>query len=131
MTDDVRALLTVDAKQIVERHLAVGRRKPVSYLPIETIETLIGLTIQGYVSLIEKSGNKAVVLGAGDCCINSGAVYAYSCKELNDILSRNQAVLTDHQWPTTPADFIARMAAAWLDGDNPVIPVIRQAFGDE
>jgi hypothetical protein len=131
MTEDLRALLTGYAKQIVERHLAVGRRKPVSYLPIETIETVIGLTIQGYVSLIGSSGNKAVVLGAGDCCINSGAVYAYSCKELNDILSRNQAILTDHQWPTTPAEFIARMAAAWLDGDNPVMPVIRQAFGDE
>jgi hypothetical protein len=101
MTDDVIPSITGDAKQIVERHLAVGRRKPVSYLPIETIETVIGLTIRGYVSLIENSGNKAVVLGAGDCCINAGAVYAYSCKELNDILSRNHAVLADHQWPTT------------------------------
>jgi hypothetical protein len=131
MTDDVRALLTGDAKHIVERHLPAGRRKPVSYLPIETIETVLGLTIQGYVSLIENSGNKAVVLGTGDCCINSGAVYAYSCKELNDILGRNHTVLADHQWPTTSADFIARMAAEWLEWDNPVMPVIRQAFGDE
>jgi len=131
MIEDVRARLTGDAKQIVERHLAVGPRKSVSYLPVETIETVIGLPVQEYASLIERSGHEAIILGAGDCCIKSGAVYAYSCKDFNDILSRNQVVLMDHQWPTTPADFIARMAATWLGGDHPVMSVIRQAFGEE
>ena len=131
MTNDVKALLTEDGKRILDKHLAVGRDKPVSYLPIKTIETVIGITIQVYASLIEKSGNKAAIFGPGDCSINSGAVYAYSCKYLTALLKKNEGVLMDHGWPVTAADFIRRMATEWLDEETPIMPVIRRAFGDE
>jgi hypothetical protein len=66
MTEDVNDSLVADARRILDEHLAVGRAKPVSYLPIKTIEDVIGITIQVYASLIEKSGNKAAIFAASE-----------------------------------------------------------------
>jgi len=64
MTYDVRASITGDARRILNDHLKVGREKPVSYLPIRTVESVIGLTIPIYASLVERSGNNVAVFTA-------------------------------------------------------------------
>jgi hypothetical protein len=131
MIDHVRASLTEDARQILHMHLAVGPKTPVSYLPIKTIENVIGIPIHVYTSLIKNSGNKVAIFGPGDCCIDSGAIYAYSYDDLDELLRHNRAVLVDNGWPTTPADFVERIAAEWLHEGHPIMPTIRRAFGDE
>jgi hypothetical protein len=131
MTDDVAVSLHGDAKQILLSHLDVGRKKPVSYLPIRTVEKVIGITVQEYRSMIETAGNQCSVFGAEDCCINSGAVYAYSHKDLSAILDNNRSILLNHKWPVAAEDFVRRMASEWLDEDSPIIPIIRKAFGEE
>ena len=70
--------LAQTAREMLERHLNVGPKKAVSYLPIRTIEKVIGISINEYVALIEDAGNRSAVFLAADCCINSGAIYAYS-----------------------------------------------------
>jgi hypothetical protein len=70
------------------------------------------------------------VFGAEDCCISSGAVYAFNCHYLSKILKDNQTILSEHGWPITPVDFIRRIAAEWVDEENPIMPVVRKAFGD-
>ena len=64
------------ADRLLESHLAVGPDKPVSYLPTRTIEEVIGMSVDRYVSLIEQMGNQYAVFGVNESCINSGAVYA-------------------------------------------------------
>jgi hypothetical protein len=130
MMEDIRASLGEDAKRLVDNHLRIGPEKPVSYLPIKTVEKVIGITIQDYMSLIERSGNEGIVFGAEDCCISSGAVYAFNCQYLSKILNDNQTILSEHDWPATPVDFIRRIAAEWIDEESPIMPVIRKAFGD-
>jgi hypothetical protein len=126
---DIRASLGEGAKRLVDDHLRIGPEKSVSYLPIKTVEDVIGITVQDYMSLIERSGNEGIAFGAEECCISSGAVYAFDCHHLSKILKDNQIILSEHGWPATPVDFIRRIAAEWVDEESPVMPVIRRAFG--
>jgi hypothetical protein len=118
------------AKRLLESHLTVGPDKPVSYLPIRTIEEVIGMSVDRYVSLIEQTGNQYAVFGVTDSCINSGAVYAYNRQGLAKILNENRDVLTQHGWPAAVDDFIRRIASEWLDPGNPITAVIRKSFGE-
>jgi hypothetical protein len=76
--ENIRASLGDDAKRLVDHHLRIGPEKSVSYLPIKTLEQVIGITVHDYMSLVERSGYKGIVFGVGDCCISSGAVYAFN-----------------------------------------------------
>ena len=127
---DIRASLSEDAKRLVDNHLSIGPEKSVSYLPIKTVEKVIGITVQDFMSLVERSGNEGIVFAAEDCCISSGAVYAFNRRYLSKILKDNQTILSEHGWPATPVDFIRRIAAEWVDEESPLMPVIRKAFGD-
>jgi len=62
--------------------------------------------------------------------MKSGAVYAYSYKDLDNVLKDNHAILSEHGWPDSPVDFVRRIAAEWLDEEHPIMPVIMKAFGD-
>ena len=122
--------LTKRAGKILASHLKVGPQKPVSYLPINTIENVIGITVPAYRSMIENSGNKCIVFKADQCCIKSGAVYAYSENDLRAVLNRNMEMLFNNGWPTDLDNFIRRIASEWLDEGNSLMPVIRAIFGD-
>jgi hypothetical protein len=122
--------LSAHVSEILESHLKVGPQKPVSYLPINTIENVIGIAIPVYVSMIESSGNKSIVFKSDECCIKSGAVYAYSERDLVDVLNINRERLSDHGWPADVDNFIRRIASEWLDEGSLLMPVVRAAFGD-
>jgi hypothetical protein len=130
MSKETTAFLAEDTRQLLDSHLKVGPDKPVSYLPIRTVERVIGITIPTYVSMIENDGNNYSVLYPERCCINSGAIYVYSYEDLELLLKANEPLLSVHGWPTTPVEFINRIAAEWLDEESPIMPVIRKAFGD-
>jgi hypothetical protein len=119
-----------DQRQRLEFHLGLGPQKAISYLPIKTVEKILGLSLLEYVSMVESAGDKAIVLGVDECCIDSGAVYAYSPNDLRVILKDAESLLLGHGWPASPVDFIRKLAAEWLDQDNPVLPIVRTAFGD-
>jgi hypothetical protein len=130
VTQKVAASVTEHARRILDSHLNVGREKPVSYLPIRTVEEVLGITVPGYRSMIAKLGNQSSVFSADECCIKSGAVYAYSYSDLGDFLQQNQVILYENGWPAIPADFIRRIASEWLDDENPILSVVRKAFGE-
>jgi hypothetical protein len=111
------------AKQILEEHLKVGPEKPVSYLPVRTIENVIGMSVDAYVALIDDTGNQSAVLPPGRCCINSGAVYAYSPDDLDHILQQNNGLLSEHGWPVERIAFIKKLATEWVDGPVLDLPV--------
>lgn len=111
-------------------HLKLGPDKAISYLPIKTIEKVIDISIQTYISMIETSGNRYLVFSPADCCIDSGAIYAYRFDVLEELLNNNRTVLGEHGWPTDPDSFIRRIASDWLDQEDPIMPIVRKAFGD-
>ena len=114
----------------LNEHLNVGCRKPISYLPVKTIEKVLGLTISDYRSKVEQLGNKSVVFSAKERCIESGAVYAYSDAALEAVLKAHADILNACHWPTSTDEFVRKIASEWLEEDAPVLPVIRAAFGD-
>ena len=122
--------LNEEAQAILERHINLGKGKAVSYLPINTIEKVLGVKIEDYKSLIERRGHECAVFFADSCCIRSGAVFAYCNDELDTILKNHCDVLLNNEWPVSPARFVQRIASEWLDDDNPILPIVKKAFGD-
>jgi 8-oxo-dGTP diphosphatase len=119
-----------DLGRIQSEHANVGPSKPLSYLPIGTIERLLGMTVADYVCLIEQQGSSCIVFSETETCIKSGAVYAYSRIDLARVLFRHRFLLAEHSWPEAPAEFVRKVAQEWLDEDNPLKRVIDAAFGD-
>jgi hypothetical protein len=130
VAENITASIDEHVKRILDSHLKVGKEKPVSYLPIKTVEDVIGITIQKYKSMIERLGSRGSVFSAEECCIKSGAVYAYSDVYLDQILKANKDVLSENGWPIVPDDFIRKIASEWLDDESPIMPVVKKAFGE-
>ena len=128
--ENVTYSLAEHAKRILDSHLNIEKEKSVSYLPIKTIEGVIGITISAYKFMIENRGNQAVVFSSDECCIKSGAVYAYNRVYLDAVLKENQDVLSRNGWPIVSEDFIKRIASEWLDDESPIMPVVKRAFGE-
>jgi hypothetical protein len=114
---------------LLESRLDVGPRTAVSFLPIDTIENELGLSVHAYVSMLEGAGHQAIVLGMEYCGIAPGAVYGYSEKDLAEILKNSEPLLREQGWPSTPADFIRKLAVERLEEEHALLPVIRRAFG--
>jgi len=123
-------MLSERRQEMVRDHIHVGPRKPLSYLPLNTIENLMGMTVQEYQSQISKAGNDCILLDESCRCISSGAVYAFSEKYLDEVLISNAELLSLLGWPLGSRDFIKKIVAEWVDEGHPIWPVIRQAFGD-
>ena len=130
MTKDDTTFPADESKRMLATHLKLGREKAVSYLPIKTVEKAIGVSIPTYIAMIEHSGNHHVIFSSADCCIDSGAVYAFHAGALEEILYNNRSILSENGWPIDSNNFIRKIASHWLDQDDPVMPVIKRAFGD-
>ncbi len=117
------------SETLLKSRMDVGALKPLSQLPIQTIENELGLSVDAYVSLLEAAGHRAIVLGVDDGVIAPGVVYAYSEIDLAEILKNSAPLLREQGWPTSPADFIRKLAAERLDHRHALLPVIRRAFG--
>ena len=130
MDGNVSPTMSEDAQRILHSHLKIGPEKAVSYLPIRTVERVIGITIEDYEIMIRNSGNQCSVFSAEECCISSGAIFAYSERDLDDVLKEYYILLSMHQWPTNSKGFIKKIASEWLEQGHDIMPVVRRAFGD-
>jgi hypothetical protein len=130
MSEDDRGIGPDEIRRILRSHLELGPTKSTSYLPIATIDNLIGMTVAEYLAAIEQTGNVGVAFGPSQCCIKSGAVYAFSSCDLRAVLEHNRASLVESHWPVAPMDFINKIASEWIDNDHPVMSIIKEAFGD-
>ena len=116
--------------RILAEHVQLGPRKPASYLPLNTVTKHLGMTAKSYVAEIQKHGGVAVVFSPEECPIASGAIFAYHARSVTDVLDQNCGLLRKRDWPTDAPTFIARVAGTWLDDDDPVLAIVRMAFGD-
>jgi hypothetical protein len=130
MPRDVTRFPDEVANRVLTDHIDIGPKKPVSYLPINTVENVIDIPVSEYKLMIEGSGNQCSIFDTDQCCIKSGAVYAYSREGLDVLLKTHQDALRKYNWPTDPDDFIRRIASEWLEDESPIMPIVRRAFGE-
>ena len=117
-------------QKLLYDHLGVGSVKPISYLPIRTIEKHLGLSVDAYVRMAQESGKSAVVTAAEQSSILSGTVHLFDRASLQRILDKNEDALRTANSPVDAAGFVGAIARDWLPMDHPLIDVIREAFGD-
>lgn len=122
--------LNEDAQIILDKHTKLDKNKPVSYLPIRTIERIFGMTASDYASLISKNGDSYIIFNAEQTCIKSGAVYAFNIVFLQEILDRHKNVLLNIGWPSEAKEFIRKSASEWLDTAHSITPIIMECFGE-
>jgi hypothetical protein len=116
--------------QLLASHFCLGKNKPMSYLPIQTIENTIGMSVAQYVQMAESKGLVCRIFSPEETYIKSGAVYLYDPKEIRLVLLAHNKLLAECDWPSDPALFVCRIAKAWLEDGERVMPVVQAAFGD-
>lgn len=118
-------------QDMLREHLSVDSRKPVSYLPIGTIEKFLGLSVDDYIRTAQERGHSAVVTAADRSPIKSGTVHLFDRAALQRILDQSSDALELANFPVLAADFVVAIGQNWLSSDHPIIHVVRQAFGDD
>ncbi|MEH2503387.1 hypothetical protein V1290_002198 [Bradyrhizobium sp. AZCC 1578] len=126
MTSEAENLI----KEMLRTHVELNERKSVSYLPIKTIQNVLNMTVDEYVSFAKARGNEIAVFDSNSCCIGSGAVYAFRPEFLRIVLNDNAQILSRHRWPTAERAFVEKISSEWMPSDHEVTEVIREAFGD-
>lgn len=124
------------AFDLVEEHLSLGAHKSVSYLPLKALR-LNGIPLDDYVDVAERRQLGIILIDGKDSWLGSsegwdggGVVYTFCRSELDKLMERHRSVLTDNHWPVDSEAFICKLATAFLEADHPVMPVVRDAFGD-
>lgn len=111
-------------------HRRIGREKRIGHLPLHTIRDLLRPSAEDLAAEAASRGLSAAVLDTAECCIESGALYVFHRQELAALLVDAAAALDEAGWPAEPDGFVRAVAAEWLEPGHPVLPVVREAFGD-
>lgn len=119
-----------DELRLVERSLTeVGADKPIGYLPLYTV---VAMGDHGKL-LQEDAVRRGLVVasfGPDDCCIKSGALYVYDREALSRLLRQNAKALSASDMTLDPDEFVASIAADWLEASHPLTQLIAAAFGE-
>jgi hypothetical protein len=107
----------------------VGPDKPVGYLPLYTIRDVLGLQVDVLSTEAQAEGLSALRLDPEECCIESGVLYVFDGERLAALLASEAETLASRGWPAEPEGFVRALAAEWVEPDDPVLPIIRRAFG--
>jgi hypothetical protein len=78
---------------MLHRHTRLDANKIVSYLPLNTIENVIGMPLDIYTSIVENNVGGYIIFNEDECRIYSGAVYAFLPNELEEILKKTRIFL--------------------------------------
>lgn len=116
--------------RILNSHLILSKRKSVSYLPKNTIENHIGITLEDYTKMILGNKNKYIIFSDKETYIYSGAIFAYNEEFLGELLENNYNIIVENRWTTNPEEFVKRIAFEWIEDDNPIKKIIKLSFGD-
>ena len=108
---------------------AVGKAKPLGYLPLATLDQHLEMEVGGIAASLEKRSLKTKILQADECCIKSGALHVYDPSALQNVLDVASDVLEDNAWPTVAELFVNHIARNWIEQTHPVCKVIERAFG--
>ncbi len=118
-----------ERKALLRSLFEVGLSKPVGYLPLHTIKESVQLTPEAVSAVAAARGLATAQFGPTECCIKSGALYAYHRGALAALLQANAEAVRAAGLPLDPDIFVGRIAAAWFEKDHPAYPIVAKAFG--
>jgi hypothetical protein len=110
--------------------MEIGASKPVSYLPLYTIEDFVRQTPEAVAAAATARGLATAQFGSAACCIKSGALYVYDREVLASLLQERADAIVAAGLPLDPDRFVAHIATVWFEKDHPAYPIIARVFGD-
>jgi hypothetical protein len=116
--------------QILSSLREVGPTKPIGCLPLDTVRRFLRAEPKDVARIAENRGLSATILSKDECCIKSGALYVYDSAALSQLLARNAVLLGETELPAEPESFVRAIAAHWFERDEPIMSLIRAAFGE-
>jgi hypothetical protein len=107
----------------------VGPRKPLGYLPIDTLTRLCGQDLLATFARCQAQGNQSRWFSERECQVGSGALYVWHPPSLNLLLKEELATLRKFRVPVTPNAFV--QAVAQLHFNAPKMQrIVGLAFAD-
>ncbi|MBY5523413.1 hypothetical protein [Rhizobium leguminosarum] len=109
---------------------AVGRSKPVGYLPIYTIKRFLKTTPKALAASAARRGLATAQFTTRSCRIKSGAFYVYDRVALESLLKEQAEAVQAAGLPSNAGTFVAHIAAVWYDTGHPAHGIIATTFGE-
>ncbi len=107
---------------------AVGKDKPLGYIPIESLNSYYKVDIAKLKCLLENAGIHTLIMASSHHCGES-LFFAYDAIELGRVLKENESTLIAFGWTADLDDFIVRINQQWIETEEDVYDVIALAFG--
>jgi hypothetical protein len=122
---------SVSRPNAVDDLYLVGENKPLGYLPIPTI-IAAQYKPENVAANLESCGLRTRLCAAGDCSIESGALYVWDYEALGKLLDGNRKVLDDAGWPSEPDAFVQQVIREHVSKSHfpNLYSLIARAFGD-
>lgn len=108
----------------------IGVTKAAGYLPLHTVETLLGKTREDVARTLSKRGICVWILDEDRSPIESGAVFAFQRIMAERIIARHQDILREKNWPSDVDRVMTEIAAAWFEVNDPAMPLIRELYNN-
>lgn len=108
-----------------------GQGKRTGHLPPRTVRDLPRLSAEDLAAEAASRGLAAPVLDTAERRIESGALYVLTAKNVQGRWRTRPPRSTKPGGRWEPDGFVRAVAAEWLEPGHPVLPVMRQAFGDQ
>jgi hypothetical protein len=109
--------------------LRVGPNKPLGHLSVSTLKRY-GWSVPKIVCTLKHRGLATLVLSPAQCCVASGAVYAYHRAALSRVLLKNEKVLKKEGWPLGPDGFVLYHFLKYAAPGTDLFDVIADAYDD-
>ena len=123
-------ILEKSERQSILDSLSISGQKPLGYLPLATIEKVLAMDVAELTNSLQGRGAKVAIFSKDDCCIKSGALYAYDPTALQKVLNAAAEPLSQGGWPSSADAFVKKVAKVWIDETDPIYEVILRAFGE-
>lgn len=108
----------------------VGENKAVGYLPLNDIQRDYKGSVQQLIGEFAQKGYSSKLFHDGECAYPGGALYVVDQNALEKILEEKRDILASSQWPTTPAEFIQKIATETAPSKTALFDVVADAFAD-
>lgn len=108
----------------------VGTKKPLGYLPLCTIRKFNHQDPYALLFLARLKGLYAQIWTQRQCHVYSGALVISDLVALRTMLEKNENILRDAHWPTSPVLFIWETFQSTAPQKSPLFDLIADTYAD-
>jgi hypothetical protein len=108
----------------------VGRTKAVGYLPLATLEKVLGLEPEELRKQSIARSLEVRIFEEGKCCIKSGAIFVYDSVLFKKIAEKFREEILARGWIAECDFLIERIATNWFSEQEPVLQFISALYGE-